>query len=171
MKMKEILKGEYTFDEVEAKGITRYVFTNLVKLGCIVNSNGKYKTVCELGTDAEIKLMVAVENYRSKHPNKEKRESVTKELMNQWLEVLFIQDGYFPVKQFCKEIGVRNANYFIKSLIELKYIKSVQRIGTEILETEYDLDEVYKKYCEHVKNHTKKYKKTKRSYATAYGAV
>jgi len=167
--IKDKMIGEFKFSDVD---VTKYIWSNMIKLGYIEKTEGTYyKVIKDIPNDKDLKLEIALENYKTKHPNKVKNKVTSKEDMGEWLEVMFMQDGYFPLSEFCKQVGVKNTRYLTKALKDLEYIESVQGKGTEIKVSEYNLEEVYKKYCEGVKSHTKKYKKPKRSYTTEYGAV
>lgn len=149
--------------------LSEYQFYHMVNLGYFVNEGDGYVLGKELPDAKTLQLEIALSNYRKKHPDKDRRQVVTKELMNEWLETLFIQDGVFPVTAYLKEVGAKNIRYVLETLKELEYIVTKKGSGSEILKNDYEVDDIYTMYCQKVKNHSKKYKNSKRSYNTYYG--
>lgn len=154
--------------KIDKQKYNKYKLRHMSKLGYVKLEKGEVHLVKPLPSDKQLKLEIALSNYREKYPTKERNKVVSKDDMNGWLDIIFTQTEVFPLSSFLKELKVKNAHYFTKTLIELEYIKAVKGRGTDILVDKYDVDLVYKNYCQNVKNHTKKYKKPKKSYNTEY---
>mgnify|MGYP003616523179 CR=1 FL=1 len=165
--MQKLLKGEINYKDVKEE-ISYYNWSHMVKLGYLKQTEKGFILAKELPKEKQLKLEIAISNYKERYPNKVRNKGVSKEDIEEWLEMIFIQDGFFPLNDFMKEMNVKNIRYLTQVLSELEYIKSVQRLGTEILVDEFDLDLVYEMYKKAVKGHTQKYKKPKRSYNSIY---
>lgn len=166
--MIDILVGEINFKDVKDKGVSRYTWDNLIRLGYLEKTSTAFKLGKELPDEKELKLEIAISNYNNRYPNKVRNRGVSLEDMDEWLSILFMQDGLFPIHKLFKVMEVKNTRYLMAVLIEMEYIKSRNKTGTEILVTEYDLDEVYNRYKKAVKGHSEKYRKTKTKYNSIY---
>lgn len=147
------------------KELSKYSKRHMIRLGYIDKECNILK---KLPNERQLKLEIAKSNYDERFPNKVRNRGVSKDDMNEWLEIIFQQDGHFPLHDLMKHMEVKNTRYLTAVLIEMEYIKSRNKTGTEILVTEYDLDEVYNRYKKAVKGHSEKYRKTKTKYNSIY---
>lgn len=158
----------FIFKDAEKEGMTRYIWRNLIKLGYIVECDKGYKRGKALPDKAQVNLEIAKSNYEERFPNKIRNKGVTIEDMDVWLEILFNYDGLIPFTNVAKECGMKNSTILRQTLKDLGYITKTGKYGTEIGAIEYNLSEIYSQYCFNVKEHSRKYNKSKIKYNSIY---
>lgn len=161
-------KGRFSKREAMESGISKYQWDNLLYGDLIKNVDGMYESVIYLSED-NYKTIVANINYKRKNKDRDKKIGIDKDLLSEFLKDLENNiESNFSLVNMLKNYDIPNKSILIKTLKELEIVSLKQKVGAELIVDKIDFDLVYNTYKKNVKEHCKKYKKTKRTYTSIY---
>ena len=89
--MQKLLKGEVNYKDVKEE-ISYYNWSHMVKLGYLKQTEKGFILAKELPKEKQLKLEIAISNYKERYPNKVRNKGVSKEDIEEWLEMIFNEE-------------------------------------------------------------------------------